>query len=72
MKRGLTELEVEFEISMDLCREKPHEYDAKNQILKNFPKIRSFILVGQYHKILNLASQIIVKTSSKEKFKQCQ
>ena len=30
MKRGLTELEVEFEISMDLYKEKPYEYDAKN------------------------------------------
>ena len=34
MKRGLMELEVEFEISMDLCRETPHEYDAKIQIEK--------------------------------------
>ena len=25
------ELEVEFSISMDLCREKPHEYDAKTK-----------------------------------------
>ena len=33
VKRGLTELEVEFEISMDLWREKKsHEYDAKKQI----------------------------------------
>ena len=28
------ELEVEFEISMDVCRDKPHEYDAKKQIEK--------------------------------------
>ena len=34
MKRGLTELEVEFEISIDLCREKSREYDARNQIKK--------------------------------------
>ena len=33
MKRGQTE-SVEFEISMDLCREKPHEYDAKTKIEK--------------------------------------
>ena len=31
MKRGLTELEVEFEISKDLCREKPCEHDAKKR-----------------------------------------
>ena len=40
MKRGVTEMEVEFEISMDLCREKPHEYDAKTK-LKNFEYRRS-------------------------------
>ena len=33
-RTGLTELEVEFEICMDLCREKPHEYDTKHQIEK--------------------------------------
>ena len=31
MKRGLTEWEVELEISMDLCREKPHDYNAKKK-----------------------------------------
>ena len=34
MKRGLTELEVEFEIATDLCRDKSHDYDAKKQIEK--------------------------------------
>ena len=34
MKTGLTELEVEFEISMDLCREKSHDYDAKTKLKK--------------------------------------
>ena len=38
MKRGLTELEVEFEISVGLCREKTHEYDGKTE-LKNFWKL---------------------------------
>ena len=32
MKRGLTELEVEFEISMDLCRENSHENDANTKL----------------------------------------
>ena len=32
VKSGLTELEVELEISMDLCREKPRKYDAKKTI----------------------------------------
>ena len=36
MKRGLTELEVELEISMDLCRGKRRKYDAKKTKLKNF------------------------------------
>ena len=31
MIRGLTELDVEFEIATDLCREKSHEYDAKKR-----------------------------------------
>ena len=35
------ELKVEFEISMDLCREKHHEYDAKTK-LKNFENWRSY------------------------------
>ena len=38
MKRDLTEFEVEFEISTDLCREKPHEYDAKKE--KKIEKFR--------------------------------
>ena len=31
MKGGITELEVEIQISIDLCREKPCEYDAKKK-----------------------------------------
>ena len=31
MKRGLTELEIKFEISRDLGREELHEYDAKKK-----------------------------------------
>ena len=30
MKGGVTELDVEFQISMNLCRGKPREYDARN------------------------------------------
>ena len=32
MKRDLMELEEEFEISLDLCREIPHEHDAKTKL----------------------------------------
>ena len=35
MKGGVTELEVEIRVSIDLCREKPREYDAK-KITENF------------------------------------
>ena len=34
-------------------------------------KIRSFILVSHHHKLLILTPHIIVKMSSKEKYKQC-
>ena len=36
MKRGPTELEVEFEISMDLGRKKPLKNDAKKKQTENF------------------------------------
>ena len=39
VKRGPTELEVELEISMDLCREKPLEYDAKKLKISNIDEV---------------------------------